>query len=294
MTVTLSEPTPYPVDFLSIVNQATFIWEALEKEPQNKESKPFDDEQIDEFLARWCEIVGQGNWQTFHKRLQWNGWTLEQVRQRLKTFSVEPSSILPGWANTLAEIVETARMVSQLKIVPSPLTVENPYPFEDILLPLMAVARKKLLKRLGSPQLSCEYLPLSRLHESAYLTLEGALLQNLSNFTAPTLEFEFSHSRPMGKSLLNVIIQKEQGGKRKIQYTTFVNNLLSDGLINFFVKYPVLARLVTTAIDFWVESTAEFLERLEADIFEIWQVFYPGTDSNNPSIRPVSCTRKRK
>lgn len=274
MTVTQTKTTTYHSDFLSIINQATLIWEALEKDQFIIEETPTDDDKIDKIIDRWCQIVGKGNWETFHNRLQWNGWTLQQVRQTIKTFFSEEPSIFPDWANTLAEIVETARTFSADSIVPSPLTAENPHPFEDILLPMIAVARQKLLKGLGSPQLSSEYLPLSRLQESAYLSLEQALLQNLSNLTAQTLEFEFSHSRPLGQSLLNMILQKEQGGGSKVQYKVFVDKLLSEGMLSFFKTYPVLARLISTAIDLWIEATAEFLERLETDFPEIINIFY--------------------
>jgi type 2 lantibiotic biosynthesis protein LanM len=150
---------------------------------------------------------------------------------------------------------------------------DKPIPFEDILLPAIALARQKLLNHLGSLHLSEDSLPLSILSAEAYQALEYSLLQRLAGLCTKTLDFEFSLVRPFGKNLLNLLGLKITDEISKTHYTQFVHQLLQDGLVSFFQKYPVLGRLVATAVNFWVESTAEFLQRLAQDRRDIQQVF---------------------
>jgi type 2 lantibiotic biosynthesis protein LanM len=270
---TPSKTTVTQSDISQIVSQASFLFERLSDEHIQENFTQVNEQQANTRLAHWCKVVAQGNWEKFQKRLKWNGWNIERVHQVLGTVPVLDSQALPNWANTLTEIVQTVSEFSLKNISPSPLNPENPHPFEDVLLPLISVARQKLLKRLGSSSLSPDHLPLKLLNEPAYLSLEDALLQKLSNITAKTLDFEFSHSRPLGQNLLKLVIKKTKETSSKDQYTAFVQKILSDGLLAFFRQYPVLGRLIATTLDCWVEATGEFLERLNADLPMIQQLF---------------------
>jgi len=148
------------------------------------------------------------------------------------------------------------------------------------LLPAIFVARQKLLTHLGFTSLSPDNLPLELLSESAYLTLERSLLDKLLNLSGKTLEYEFTRSRPLGQTILNVLGQSSTDKAQiKVQYDAFVQKLLQDGLLTFFQTYPVLGRLMAVAIDFWVEATAAFLQSLKADLLEIKQIFKPEQSS---------------
>jgi type 2 lantibiotic biosynthesis protein LanM len=275
MIPTPSKTTTTQSDISQIVSQASFLFERLSDEHIQENFTQVNEEEANTRLAHWCKVVAQGDWEKFQKRLEWDGWNIERVRQVLGTVPVLDSQALPNWATTLTEIVQTVSEFSLNDISPSPIAPENPYPFEDALLPLIFVARQKLLKRLGSASLSPDYLPLKVLIEPAYLSMEEALLKRLSDISAKVLEFEFSHSRPLGQSLLNLVIKKTEGTSSKSLYNAFVQRLLSDGMLAFFQKYPVLGRLIATAIDFWVEATGEFLERLNTDLSLIQQAFNP-------------------
>jgi type 2 lantibiotic biosynthesis protein LanM len=93
------------------------------------------------------------------------------------------------------------------------------------------------------------------------------------NLCVKTLESEFSRFRPRGQSLFNLLVKESAETQSKSYYNAFVEKLLHDGLLTFFQKYPVLGRLVATAIDLWLEGTVEFLQRLKADQAEIQQLF---------------------
>jgi type 2 lantibiotic biosynthesis protein LanM len=68
-----------------------------------------------------------------------------------------------------------------------------------------------------------------------------------------------------------------QSSSSNEQYQDFVKGLTTGGLLPFFQKYSVMARLVAIAIDFWVEATAEFFDRLESDMPTIQQTFLGNT-----------------
>lgn len=263
------------LDIKPIISQAIFLFEHLDNQHFKEDFAPVNEQEASQRLDHWCKVVAQGDWEKFQKRLEWSGWNFQQLRQVVGTTPKLDSQSLPTWATTLTEILQTLPKVISEKISPSPIAPEDPLPFEDVLLPLMIVARRKLLARLGSLSLSPEELPLKLLMEPAYLRLECALLRRLLTLTAKTLELEFSHSRTVGENLLNLVLNKTKGTSSKVKYNAFVQNLLSDGLLGFFQKYPVLGRLIATAIDFWVEATGEFIERLNGDLSEIQRWFYP-------------------
>lgn len=238
-------------------------------------------EQIDNRLKHWCHVVAQGNWKKFQQRLQWDGIDIDTVRPALGKLIAEDVQTLPIWVETLREIIQTAsELAGENKLVDGtkiPIKPGNPLPFEDLLLPAILVARKKLLTCLGYPVIFQHNLPLQLTCESAYLSLERSLLQTLSNLCSKTLDFEFSRFRPFGQNLLNLL---EKETKSQVYYNAFVQELLQDGLLSFFQKYSVLGRLIATKMDFWVEAIAEFLQRLEEDMSEIQKLFQPKQESS--------------
>jgi type 2 lantibiotic biosynthesis protein LanM len=223
-----------------------------------------DSSQITKYLENWCQIVAQGDWEVFRKRLQWDGIEIDTAR--LSSVAVAEKKTLPDWTITLKEIIETTSEWKPDSKPPQPLIANEPLPFEDILLPLIHMARQKLSAHVDFREL---LLP------GAYLKLERSLLISLANFCDKTLEKEFDNFRPFGYCLFSFIEVKTELEAETTYYQTFVQKLLQDGLLSFFQKYPVLGKLIATRIDFWVESTAEFLQRLKKDIPKIQQTFQP-------------------
>jgi type 2 lantibiotic biosynthesis protein LanM len=244
------------------------------------ESCKFSDQvQINPYLEKWCQVVAQGDWEVFRKRLQWDGIEIDAEHSSLNSVPGTQTHPLPEWAATLKEIIATA---SLWKLAPGkppsianrlfPLCTksEHPLPFEDVLLPLIDVARQKLLAEVDA---SDRNLLLELLLPEAYLELERSLLLSLVNFCDKTLEEEFYHFRPFGYRLLSLVEIKTALESETTYYQAFVQSLLQDGLLTFFQKYSVLGKLVATHINFWVEATAEWLQRLKADTPQILQMF---------------------
>ncbi|MEH2206508.1 MAG: type 2 lanthipeptide synthetase LanM family protein [Nostoc sp.] len=266
-------------DLVKIAYQANSLSECLSKRTNSINKQ----ETNDELIKHWCEVVAQGNWEKFYKRLQWDGLDINTVRSVLLSVHVAESEPLPIWTETLKEVIETSAKFHLNEVTSEtyklPIEAEKPLPFADILLPAVLVGRQKLLTFLGSMSLSPDYLPLNLLSEAAYLQLEHGLLQRLVNLSAKTLQLEFTNFRPYNYSLLNLMLEKLKlsaegilGSPSKKYYIDFVDHLLQDGLLAFFKKYAVLGRLIAITVDFWVEATAEFLQRLQADRSEIEKI----------------------
>lgn len=278
-------------DLANLIAQASSFSERLSNRLFEFDTTQFNEQKLsNEHLNRWCQVVAQGNWENFQKRLLWDGLDVDTVRLVLSSQPLAENPTHPSWAATLQDIIQISSEwelrtkeweleigQSQSPITnprsPIPIDPEKPVPFEDLLLPAVYVARQKLLSCLGSPVLSPSCLPLELLSEEAYLKLERSLLFTLVNLCEKTLEFEFSRFRPFGYSVLNHLATQIKLPHQNTHYKAFVQKLLQYGLLAFFQKYPVLGRLIATRIDFWVEATVEFLQRLKADLDEIQQLF---------------------
>ncbi|MUG95826.1 type 2 lantipeptide synthetase LanM [Scytonema sp. UIC 10036] len=284
--------TPTLAEITQIVAEASYLSERLTKSLFAVDTTQIDDKQVSERLERWCQAIAQGNWEKFQQRLQWDGWDIESVRPFLGKVQLVNHSVLPSWGETLKEIIQTTAkfpfqnatqyrtQIQSIKKFPIPINPENPLPFEDVLLPVLLVASQKLLIHLRC-------FPLELLSEETYLELECSLLHRLINCCEKTLELEFSRYRPSGYSLLSSLVGEISGTHGKVHYHAFVQKLLSDGLLRFFQKYPVLGRFIATVVDFWVEATADFLQRLKTDLSTIEQVF-PHPEIPQTSIGKVT------
>ncbi|MCP6762977.1 MAG: type 2 lanthipeptide synthetase LanM family protein [Fischerella sp. CENA71] len=274
-----------PDDLAIIVANASFLCDRLDTERFVIDADHVNEQEIHDRLDRWCQVVAQGNWDTLHKRLQWEGIELDSIRPRLGSVRFVANQLLPDWADTLGQIMQTAREFIPATETFLPIESQNSIPFEDVLLPAIRVARQQLLSRLGCLQLTQDSLPLSIFTEAAYRSLEHSLLQQLAKLCSKTLDFEFSRVRPFGRNLLNLLELKTKNSNENSHYTNFVNQLLQDGLLTFFHKYPVLGRLVATAVNFWVESTVEFIQRLARDRRDIQRIF--GSTSPNGKVATI-------
>jgi type 2 lantibiotic biosynthesis protein LanM len=275
------------LELAQIVAQASSLSEQLNNDLLDINITQTNQQQIDRRLDRWCQVVGRGDWGKLKQRLRWDGLDLDTVRPLLGEPLVTNIQTLPNWAKTLAEMIEAASNYTVLdkiqnsdqKIVHqqfnSPNKHDRPLPFEDVLLPVLLVSRQKLLIQLGSPTSN----PIELLSDEAYMNLDRSLLQQLVNLCAQTLDYEFFNFRPFGQSFITMLVGERQGSNSNFFYHAFVQQLLQDGLLAFFQKYPVLGRLVATTVDFWVEATAEFLQRLQSDLSELQQVFDLSTDA---------------
>jgi type 2 lantibiotic biosynthesis protein LanM len=247
---------------LKIANDASFLDERLNNlDLQNNILEKSEQELIDRQIVNWSKLVGGK--EKLEKFLLWYGLDLESVRPFIKTTYVTESS-LPSWLETFKALVQSSKdiLIKLQEYKYLPIDSEHPLPFEDFYVPFILVARNKLNSQLPSNCLSRIFT------DEAYKAIEINLLQQLVNLGTETLLLEFNKVKEKHDSQ-----EKNEG---KALYTSFIQNLHKDGGIRFFENYPVLARLIATTIDLWVESTTEFIQRLEADLSVIESIFSDG------------------
>lgn len=227
----------------------------------NKET----DEIVQTRLQTWCNIVARGHWDLFQKRLEWDGWTLEQVTSVLGGVRLREGAEWPQWAMTLEEVLEHASTLSKVadyQMLASRSQVrcfqaDDPFPFEELFIPFLQVARQHLTSQAGRAY--------HLLHEQAHDALERSLLQSLASYAAQALHLEFSIKRSQELSPLTRLMLEVQETTERDLYGEFIEQMLQGELLPFFHRYPVLARLLAIVTDLWVEANVEFLQRLESD-----------------------------
>ncbi len=231
-----------------------------------------DEIEISQRLEQWCQIVGEGKLAKFQKRLAWSGLDIDAIRPLLADTPFNKQQFdeqepLPAWAINLKQVIQTARTLSS-KDWFNPylyLDSENPVPFESIYIPCLIVAHERLVTLAGNH--------LKLLTDTAIAALERKLLLQLGSLCSQTLMEEFSAFRSSGDVVRDFFLISIGNPKSQKKYHAFIQKLFKDDLLSLFQEYSVLGRLVATAIDFWVEATTEFLDRLATDWSEIEQRF---------------------
>jgi type 2 lantibiotic biosynthesis protein LanM len=149
----------------------------------------------------------------------------------------------------------------------SPIDPDRPLPFEDFYLSLVRDSSQRLQLLLSDRQSNL----LSRV---AYKILERDLLERMVALGTKTLAFEFDRYRESHSTLDKTAILASQD---RAIYDRFIADLRS-AEIDLFTKYPVLDLLLTKTRNLWIDSTHEFIDRLDADISLLSQTFANGSN----------------
>ena len=111
------------------------------------------------------------------------------------------------------------------------------------------------------------------LSEKAQLVLQKQLINQLACICSASLMDKFQKFRATGNEMRDFLLIKLKGNNSKQKYHEFLETLLSDGFLSLFQEYCVLGKLTSIAIDYWVESTVEFIKRLATDWQELEKTF---------------------
>ncbi|OUL26882.1 hypothetical protein BV378_12215 [Nostoc sp. RF31YmG] len=241
-------------------------------------------------FEKWCQIVAQGDWEKFEKRLIWDDIDLKRVNYAFSSCFVINKQHLPGWTATLNEYLEAAssffvnKLVSDISEIDRCLVSQKPLAFEEILLPFVYLAKNKLKNQANS----CYEL----LSAKAHISLERCLLKWLSDLCGPVMQLDFSIFRARKQSTVANLLEASNKNYSRIQYQNFIKNLLEGELLSFFREYPVLARLMVQMTDLWLDATKELLWRLASDWAEIEKTFNEGTELGQViSVQPFLSDR---
>lgn len=200
-------------------------------------------------LAAWCQSSASGDWSLFGQRLQRDGLAIDEVLKRFATARRKFSTPLPGWADD-AIWIETA-LQSAEKSVDRLADECEPYAFDHLFKPVVAQAAEFLWSGL-------DRRTVDNLTESARDRLRLSLLRELSNLCAPAIYEQFVIARKAGEA------SKQTPGASR--YNQFIADMKSGGFRRLFEDKPVLLRLIAVLTRQWIETSREFVVRLEADL----------------------------
>lgn len=196
-------------------------------------------------LERWRERVADGDERSLARRLAWDGLDHSRVTALLGEVRLGAGVPLPPWAELLGEVVDAPRVA-----VPGDadegtglLDPAAPLPFEDILLPFVLAARRRLARVAGRG--------MALLAPEARTGLERSLLRRLSALCAPPFYVELSALRAV----------RGPGGA----YDALVTRMRAGGMRELLGRWPVLARMAASQAERWVEASAELARRVEED-----------------------------
>lgn len=241
-------------DLCAMVAAASTIPERLSNHLLH-ERKPLNDELLQKRLNAWCQTSTVGNWQQFQERLSWDGLDLPKALRLLAPCPWPEQASLPGWTTILQEVLSLLEMMPDQYVLAEKghwpfLDANTPLPFEELLAPFVSLAQERLLAQAGTAA--------NLLTDTVHLTLQRHLLQVLTSLSLPTLQAEFARSRTQAAGS-----DEQREGMQCYQH--FLRLMCRGGLAALLQSYSVLARLLTTTCDLWVEANVEFVQRLQAD-----------------------------
>ena len=105
------------------------------------------------------------------------------------------------------------------------------------------------------------------LNESARACLRHSLLKELSRLCAPAIYERFDRARKAGATSPNAPHPQQDVGTSR--YDEFVAEMKAGGFRHLFEDKPVLLRLIATITRQWIDTSREFVLRLDADLAAI-------------------------
>jgi type 2 lantibiotic biosynthesis protein LanM len=225
-------------------------------------------------LDAWSQVSAEGDGQRFLERLSWDGLDLARAQLLLSPGDWSELVPLPAWTTTLQEGLHLLESMPDDNVIvekePWPfLDANKPLPFEELLAPFVSLAQRRFIEQSGA---AAELLA-----NTAYLTLQRHLLQVLTSLSVPTLHTEFTRIHTQAQTTTTATEGSTQRDEQHLSQH-FLQQMRRGGLAALLRTYSVLARLLATTCDLWVEANVELVQRLAADWSAIAQRFASGSE----------------
>jgi class II lanthipeptide synthase len=206
-------------------------------------------------LAGWCRSCASGDWSQFGRRLARDHLTFDQVLARFATARYRATAPRPPWIDD-ARWIGAALHSGSAGIFPLVKHAE-PHAFEHLLWPLVQRAEALLRTTVNSQALT-------NLTQSARDCLVLMLSRDISNLCATALYERFSKARKIDQPSSHTAEGENLAGTSC--YNQFVTDMKLGGFRQLFESKPVLLRLIAIIVRQWIDSTREFILRLNADL----------------------------
>ena len=230
-------------------------------------------------LAAWCRSATANDESLFVRRLERDGLTVTQVRERLAAVRPSISAPRPAWIDDAAWIEEALQGPTK-NAKPDAGPAGEPCAFEELLAPVVAQAELCLWQSLDAPAVD---------NKTARACLSLALLRELSALSAPAIYRRFAKARDDaardGAAREDVARNDAAHNAGTARYQQFVADMKSGGFRRLFEDKPVLLRLLATLTRQWIDTSREFVLRLAADLPAIRrELLQSGGDSRVDAI----------
>lgn len=236
-----------------------------------------DCDRVDDRLQKWREALSvEGDPKLFPRMLALGELDYEKYRSWLGPVKLADDQPIPAWARRFNSWLRQVHQAAEVNVhhhiradlsrglatdcdfIKSDAGSSERLPFDDVWSYFVVVATKELRHRANDI--------LENLAEDAVRGFQRDLLETLANLAALSMAFEF-RLMVCKHDPLAIFRRTEPNNSLPSDdlYRRFVKSLLNGELLEFFRKYAVLARLIATAIDCWIDHIAEFCRRLEED-----------------------------
>ncbi len=220
---------------------------------------------VDPKLSDWLEALEVSAGAEFNARLGLDNIPQEAAEGMLRTRMWPPELPLPGWVVKLQQIFTDDETLTHTSEPDSAQIEGEPILFEECLVPFIRCARADVLSAAGDRT--------KALTPDGMVSLERGLLSQLSNLSRLAIGREFYIYRAERSDEDDSAPTTDQ----KI-YADFIAEMLSGAFTNFLCNYSVLARSLVALTENWVESTVEFLQRMDDDKGIIFEQLFEGRD----------------
>ena len=243
-----------------LIVRAATIDELLSDDFEPLPGQKGDTELATRRLAAWCRSCASGDWALFGRRLERDGWALAQVLARFSSVRRKASAAKPAWIDDAIWLDAALQSPAKDAIPIGPPEESEPCAFEHLFAPAIEQAEARLCAGI-------EDRAFDKLSESARACLRHALLKALSGLSTPAIYERFVKARNADETPL------QDGGTSR--YDQFVADMKAGGFRQLFEEKPVLLRLLATLTRQWIDTSREFVLRLNADLAAVRQTLLP-------------------
>lgn len=204
-------------------------------------------------LAAWCRSAASGDWKLFGKRLARDKLAMETIMPRLATVALADATDLPRWVVDAAWIVPAMLADIPAADVTARRAAGPMQPFDALFFGMVAEAerRRDALLPPGA---------LKRIESTVLNEISHQLLTSVATLCGMAIYENFAVCRDAWAK------EKVEGPASPTRhYDRFIVEMRRAGLRRLFDTKPVLLRLVASLTRQWIEASAEFLQRLDAD-----------------------------
>lgn len=220
-------------------------------------------------LEQWLDSCSAGDRPHFLKRLNRLGLDLDTWHAVLYPGNITPVDLSSDWVRVLEnalqpEFFQQSDQPDELDGVPA---------FTPLLKPFIIWSEQQLQQRSETS--------ITWLTPQACRDLVSNLAENLSILCSRTLVLELNSARVLGQL---------RGESPKMRFRSFMRQTARgpEPMLRLFLEYPVLARLISTAILRWLRSCNTFLERLDRDQKTLSRAFNAGVPLG--AVESIVCT----